>query len=145
MLQRPFKLLIVDDEPEVANVLSDCIKDLFPEAFDITIKIDAVEAFNYIKTERVLIAITDVNMPKINGDDLNLKIKGLHQGVRTIILTGGSSYMTAITCFRDGADGYISKPFQIDEIDETIQRTLDLILSWEKVFKKVTYANKKTA
>jgi len=142
MLQRPFKILIVDDDPDVSEILSSWIDDIFPKVFDITILKDPLKALTFTKNNGFLIVITDVNMPNVNGESLNLQLKNLNQGVRTIILTGGYSYMTAITCFRDGADGFISKPLNPSEIEETLQRVLDTILSWETVFKKVTDARK---
>ncbi|SMF38286.1 response regulator [Pseudobacteriovorax antillogorgiicola] len=145
MLHRPFKMVLVDDEPEIIDILSECIQDMFPGIFEVKIFSDPVNALEYIKEEAVLIVITDVRMPHINGDHLNLKIKQLGKGVQTIILTGNQSYMTAITCFRDGANGYISKPFEMVDIQKTIQSVLETILSWEKVFEKVTHQVKEAS
>ena len=139
MFQRPFKMALVDDEPEIVDILSECIKDMFPNVFDIAIFSDPVDALAYVEREAVLVLITDVRMPHINGDHLNLKVKQLQKGVQTIILTGNKSYTTSITCFRDGANGYIAKPFEMEDIQKTIQNVLDNIISWEKVFEKVTH------
>ena len=39
-----------------------------------------------------------------------------------------------MTCFRDGANGFISKPFDMDAIRATIQRSIDSLEAWEDVF-----------
>lgn len=142
MFSRPFKMVLVDDEPEIVDILSECIKDIFPDVFSIEQFTDPLKAWDYIEKEGVTIVITDVSMPQINGDHLNLKIKQLQHGIQTIILTGNQNYSTAVTCFRDGANGYIAKPFEMDDVQKTIQNSLDALISWEKVFHRVTHQPK---
>lgn len=138
MFNRPFPMVIVDDEQDIVDVLNDCISDIFPGIFSISVFNNPHEAFDFIKVNPVLIVITDVKMPFLNGDHLNLKIKQLGRGIQTIILTGNQNYTTTVTCFRDGANGYISKPFEADSIQTTIQRCIDSLESWEKVFSRFT-------
>ncbi len=136
MFVHPFKMAIVDDEQDIAMVLSDCIHDMFPDVFSIKFFDNPQIAFEFIKANSVLIVITDVKMPSLNGDHLNLKIKQLSRGIQTIILTGNQNYTTTMTCFRDGANGYIAKPFEMETIRTTIQRCIDSLEAWDEVFSK---------
>ena len=134
MFKRPFKMVLIDDEPEIVEILSECIKDMFPSTFDIAVFSDPEAALKYIENEGVTVVVTDVSMPKINGDHVNLKVKQMGVGIQTIILTGNQNMSTAMTCFRDGANGYIQKPFDMEEVQDSIQAVLNSLLSWEKVF-----------
>ena len=140
MFKRPFQMVLIDDEPAIVEILSECIQDMFPDTFNIAVFSDPMKALDYIENQGVTIVVTDVSMPKINGDHVNLKIKQMNRGIQTIILTGNQNYSIAVTCFRDGADGYIQKPFELEEVQDTIGTVLHSLLNWEKVFTAATHA-----
>lgn len=139
MFQRPYQMVIVDDDPDLVEVLNGYVDDSFPGEFAVTCFCDPELALEHIKENPVLVVLTDVKMSKLNGDQLNYQIKSLHRGIQTIILTGGSNYTTTLTCFLDGADGYLLKPISSNDIKQALGVLLNQLRNWEKVFVKVTH------
>jgi len=98
------------------------------------------KALEFIETNPVRIVVPAVRMPRVNGDQVILRVKQMGRGIKTVIITGNMSYTKAITCYNDGADGFIQKPFNPAEIQTTFQRVLACMESWEEVFRKIAHS-----
>ena len=106
------KILIVDDEPEIADLVSLYLQN---ENFTVYKFYSAIEALNCIGHEKLDMAILDVMMPEMNGFELCKKIRE-HYHYPIIMLTAKGEEIDKITGLTLGADDYIVKPFNLDEV-----------------------------
>ncbi|MCX6128916.1 MAG: response regulator [Proteobacteria bacterium] len=137
MFQKPYSLVILDDDQDVSDVLADYIHELFPDVFKIQTFDDPKLALKFIETNSVRLVFTDVRMPGLTGDQVNLQIKQMGQGIKTIIITGIISREQALNYYNQGVDAFVQKPFIPKEVQATIQRILDNIAAWEDVLYKI--------
>jgi DNA-binding NtrC family response regulator len=140
VFNKPYLMVMVDDQEDLSDILSEYLEDMCPGAFTIQSFHDPEKALEFIEKNPVRIVVTDVRMPRLNGDQINLRVKQMGRGIKTVIITGNMSYTKAVTCYNDGADGFIQKPFNPKEIRTTFQRVLDCMESWEEVFRKIAQA-----
>lgn len=116
------KILLVDDEPEIRDLLADLLED---EGYVIFQAGDGAEAFEIFKNEALDLVITDVRMPRRSGIELLKDIRNSHIEVDVIILTGQSDEVTAIDCLRAGAYDYLLKPVEdVDVLLTAVNRAL---------------------
>jgi len=107
------KLLVVEDERDLNEIIT---KELTAHGYVVDSCFDGIQAYEYLSVGEYDGAVLDVMMPKLNGFDLLKKIRA--DGIQTPIL-----FLTAKTSTKDiirgldlGADDYISKPFDLDEL-----------------------------
>ena len=106
-------ILIVDDEIEIAELISDALSD---EGFDTHICTDGEEALNYIVDNKELSAIIlDIMMPKMDGLTLCVKIRDKLK-CPIIFVTAKGSTVDVLVGLEMGGDDYITKPFVVEEL-----------------------------
>ncbi len=107
------KILIVDDDISIAELISDALED---EGFETVICTDGNKAYDYIiANENDISLITlDIMMPGISGDDLCRFIRN-RVSCPIIFISAKSKIQDAVKGFEVGADDYISKPFVVEE------------------------------
>lgn len=120
------KILVIDDEREIRDLLADLLEDEGYEVFQAENGVDGLEVFKNVKPDLVL---TDVRMPHKTGIDVLRDIResgSTDADVDVIILTGQSDEATAIDCLRAGAYDYLLKPIEeIDVLLTAINRALE--------------------
>ena len=107
------RLLLVDDEPMVVQVL----REHFAGRYDVdtaTSAHQAVEMFGQRRPDAVLL---DMKMPEVDGLTFLKFLRQVDPGVPVIIVTADSSLETAHACFKLGALGYVPKPFNLMYLD----------------------------
>ena len=102
------KILIVDDEKEIADLVELYLKNEF---FSVYKFYSAKEALKYIKNNEVDLAILDVMLPDGNGFELCKEIRSRYS-FPVIMLTAKEEEIDTITGLTLGADDYITKPFR---------------------------------
>ncbi len=124
------KILIVDDEPHIRMLLEQTLEELE----DHDVKLFSVEngekALEEIKTHQPALVFLDVMMPKINGLDVCDTVKNNWKmpNVFIVILTAKGQEYDKQKGNEVGADRYITKPFNPDEIMETALSVLGIEL-----------------
>ncbi len=113
-------ILIVDDEPEIADLVSLYLQN---ENFTVCKFYSAIQALNCIEHEKLDMAILDVMMPEMNGFELCKKIRE-HYHYPIIMLTAKGEEIDKITGLTLGADDYIVKPFQPLELVARVKAQL---------------------
>jgi len=108
-MAKDIRILIVDDEASVRNVLSQVLED---DGFGTTEAANGEEALEFLKKEPFSLVITDILMPGMTGIELLEKIKQLYPATQVIIITSHASLDTALTALRHGAYDYLFKPFE---------------------------------
>lgn len=126
------KILIVDDECEIADLVSLYLQN---ENFTVFKFYSPKEALACIEQEKLDMAILDVMMPTINGLDLCKKIREKHH-YPIIMLTAKGEEIDKITGLTLGADDYIVKPFQPLELVARVKAQLRRYKRYNSGFEK---------
>lgn len=106
------KILIVDDEQEIAELISDVLSDV---GFETTIKNDGYSAINEIENNQYDLILLDIMMPNISGIETCSKIREI-VSCPIIFVTAKNQTLDKLVGFEIGADDYITKPFVIEEL-----------------------------
>ena len=118
-LLKTLKILIVEDEKRLAQLLKDAISDHF---FSVIIAKDGNEGLKKFKTFKPDIIITDIMMPLCDGLDMTIKIKELDSFIPIIILSAHSDKEKLLKAIDVGISKYFIKPFDPDEVIEHINK-----------------------
>jgi two-component system cell cycle response regulator len=117
------KILLIDDEEEILDLLSRILKD---EGYEICIAKDGFEGLAQFEKYQPDLIISDVKMPRDNGIDILKQLKNTGAEVDVIILTGHSDEATAIECLKLGAYDYLVKPLEdINILIKAVNRALE--------------------
>lgn len=107
------RLLLVDDDPEIMDWLQ---LDLKMSGYIVDTATDGEQGLNKALNSKYDLIILDVMMPKINGYDVCQNIRKQNKEVPIILLTAKGTIDDKITGFNSGADDYLVKPFDIQEL-----------------------------
>jgi DNA-binding NtrC family response regulator len=115
------KILIVDDNPNMSTLLSDIL-----EIFDFVgcHASDGDEALEQLRCNKYDMVFTDLRMPKMDGFDLLRAIKSEHPGLPVVMVTGYSAAETRNEAMSEKADGFLNKPFKVNEIQSLLTSLL---------------------
>lgn len=118
-MKKQIKLLFVDDEERFLNGMTQRLKlrDMVVHSFN-----NGADALESAKKENYDIALIDLKMPGMDGEELLKKLKQKIPAMEVIILTGHGSEESAIRTFRGGAYEYLMKPCELDELMSAITR-----------------------
>ncbi len=115
----PPKVLLVDDEQEFVQTLSDRLNTRNYGSYPV---FDGQQALDFLDTETPDVMVLDLKMPGIGGVEVLKKTKSANPGVEIIILTGHGSEVDRKTCMDLGAFAYIHKPIDIKELTAIIDQ-----------------------
>jgi CheY-like chemotaxis protein len=123
---RDVRLLVVDDEPEVLNLLVPFLKK---QGYTVSEAQDGDQALEKILTERPNIVVLDVMMPGLSGWEISRYVRERSEldPVRIIMATGIGKDTNAATSPLYGADAYIDKPFRLDALHRTVKEVIQRI------------------
>ncbi len=119
MIDRPNKILIVDDEPNMLHMLSTVLRQ---DGFDPQTAETAQKALELASTENFDFILTDVRMPGMDGLQLLEHIRAQGIDVIVIVMSAYGNIELALEAMRKGAYDYISKPFKTDEVVLTLRK-----------------------
>lgn len=121
MLQIDVKILVIDDDPSIRNMLEIVLKK---SGYDVTCTDSGKSALEKLKKETFDLIISDIKMPDITGIDLLKKIKAINPEIPVILITAFASANDAVEAMKLGAEDYVTKPFNLDELRIIIHRAL---------------------
>ncbi|NCO69485.1 MAG: sigma-54-dependent Fis family transcriptional regulator, partial [Acidobacteria bacterium] len=116
------KVLIVDDEPVLQDVLSTLLRR---EGFEVVQALTAAEAVRQAEDQEIDLVLLDLMLPDRPGLEVLRELKERDSEVVVIVVTAYSSVETAITAMREGAFHYIPKPFKNQEVVLTVRKGLE--------------------
>ncbi|MCP5005941.1 MAG: sigma-54-dependent Fis family transcriptional regulator [Planctomycetes bacterium] len=117
------RLLLIDDDVNTVNGLK---KILSRENYDTSSATTGRDALKMVERIHFDIVITDMKLPDIGGFTIIEEIKRKDANTSVVMITAFSSVQTAIEAMKKGADHYLTKPINIDELELTLSRI------WEK-------------
>jgi DNA-binding NtrC family response regulator len=116
------KILIVDDDPLVADSLAVFLKS---RGYEIVAETDSHRAVRRLRDGNAIdLLLTDVNMPGLDGFALLQEARKLDTSIVTVMLTGYGTIESAVKAMRAGAEDYITKPVIDEEMLLTVERAL---------------------
>jgi DNA-binding NtrC family response regulator len=110
-------LLIVDDEEQFLESMK---KRLEVRDFNVTAVNRGEKAIEAARDHPVDIALVDLKMPGISGEETLLALKAEHDWMEVVILTGHGSTESAVECTKGGAYYYLQKPCELDRLLEVL-------------------------
>lgn len=121
-MENKIKLLIVDDE---VKFLESIAQRLEMRGFDVTKAQNGQEALDAAATDKFDLALLDLKMPGIDGQQVLGRLKAEHKFLEVIILTGHGSIDSAVECTRLGAFDYLPKPYELDNLLDVLKRAYE--------------------
>ncbi len=116
------RILVVDDEEAIRNGLAEVLRE---EGYEVEVAGEAQTALAKLRDELVDLICTDVRMPGMDGLELVDRVKQESPETEVIVITGFASLQSAVDAVKRGAEDYLSKPFDLDEVRLTVKRALE--------------------
>jgi CheY-like chemotaxis protein len=117
--ERPSRVLLVDDEREFVQTLTE---RLLMRDVGAAVVYDGEQALKFVQDEEPEVIVLDLKMPGISGVEVLRQIKETHPNIEVIILTGHGSEKDRQTCMELGAFAYLQKPVDIELLIETMKQ-----------------------
>jgi DNA-binding NtrC family response regulator len=114
-------VLVVDDEPKLCDLLASALSQSGIQVFTAG---NGLHALKVLEAEDIDLVISDWRMPGMDGPQLLAEIKTRYPHLPVIVMTAYSTVKNAVQSMRNGAFDYIAKPFDIDELDITVNKAL---------------------
>ncbi len=122
--ERPSKVLLVDDEREFVQTLSERLEMREVGSHAVY---DGESALDMVRQDEPEVMILDLKMPGIDGIEVLRRVKQESPDIEVIILTGHGSEADRETCMGLGAFAYLQKPVDIDVLSDTLKRANDKV------------------
>ncbi len=113
---------MVDDELNICNLLREVLSQ---EGYVIETCQAGQEALKKTEARNYDMLISDLKMPGISGIELIRSVKAASPDTATVLVTGYATVETAVEALRYGADDYVTKPFNIEELRKVVSRGLE--------------------
>jgi len=124
------KLLFIDDEQTFLKYLS---KRLVLDGFSVKTTFSGEEGVDIASKEDFDVAVVDLQMPGIDGIEVQRRLKDLQPNLPCIVLTGHGSVENALESGKYNAFKFLSKPVDMDTLIETIKAAYDFRIQQEKL------------
>jgi DNA-binding NtrC family response regulator len=122
-MAKKFNLLIVDDEEPLRVLLESELSD--SEEFAVDTAADGGQAINKIQAKVYDVILLDIRMPRVSGIEVLKFVQEYSPTTQVIILTNYADVKTAIETIKMGAYDFLAKPYDIDELFNTIHRAIE--------------------
>lgn len=116
------KLLVVDDEQDLLELL---VRRLQRKGYEVDSAVTAEDALKLLKNKDYDVAVYDIRLPKMDGIALLKETKLLQPETEILMLTGHGTIDTAIEAMKVGAFDYITKPYNLSELEATISKAYE--------------------
>lgn len=137
-----YKVLVIEDDEAIAAVIKDILIENNYSAEHLS---DGISALESVKKQAPDLLILDLGLPKLTGESVLTEVKKIYPNLPVIVLTAKNHTTDIVKGFELGADDYISKPFELEELlarvriklksDKDLKLTIDdLLLDPEKVY-----------
>ncbi len=115
-------LLVIDDEQSIRLIL----ENFLSEDYEVIAKNDGIQALEWLEGNLPDLIICDVQMPNMDGYEFLQKVRqrGFTKHTPVIMLSGTEGSKERVKCYRLGAQDYLTKPFNPEELEELIKKNL---------------------
>jgi len=112
-------VLLVDDDTALRKVLTD---ELRRSGFLVTPTPDAETALREVESRPFDVAVVDLNLPGISGEDFIRELRERATSIEVIVLTGHATVESAVRTLKDGAYDFLTKPCSLEELEVAIRK-----------------------
>lgn len=120
-MERKYKLLLVEDELKLAQIIKDELQHV---GYRVDMASDGKEASKLFELHEYALAILDINLPIKSGLVLCKEIREVNKSIPIIMLTAVGEIQDKLAAFSIGADDYLVKPFHFDELFARVKALL---------------------
>ena len=141
------KILIVEDEKSISNILENILSDEI-QGSEITIAENGLDAYKLIEKNDFDLIISDIKMPKLSGNELLSQSLSIKPESVFLMISGHADIETAVSCLKNGAYDFISKPIDINRLITSVKNALekkDLQNTKNSLIKENTQLKKKVS
>ncbi len=114
-------VLVVDDDPLVRQTVVSIIRQY---GYGVAAAASGEEALLQLSRAPSRLVLTDVRLPSMSGLDVLRQIRSRHPQVRVAMISGHGSVELAVQAMQEGAEDFLTKPFDIGRVTEVLERTL---------------------
>ena len=117
------RVLVVEDDPDLSRLMA---THLASEGYDVARASEAAAALELVGAGCVDVVVLDLMLPRISGDGLLVRLRE-REGTRdlpVIVVSAKDAVWTRVDLLRLGADDYLTKPFDLDELTARIEALL---------------------
>lgn len=107
------RVLLVDDEIDFVAILAE---RLAARGLSVQIALSGDEALAKLRQEQIDVVVLDISMPGMNGIEALSQIKEIRPAVKVILLTGYGSIDSGLRGLKLGADNYLMKPVETEDL-----------------------------
>jgi DNA-binding response OmpR family regulator len=111
------RILIVDDESDLLDMLT---AYFLSSKYEVDTATNGLEALAAVSQQRPDVVLLDIHMPEMNGIEALKGIMKIDQSIAVIMVTGNTQLSITVDAIRNGAFGYIPKPFDFRYLDHLI-------------------------
>jgi len=111
------KILVVDDEPELCNLFSKIMTEM---GYEVSTAVGDWQGLAKIRENPPDILFLDIKMPQMDGLECLRRIKKIKRKFVVVVMTGYGDIESAREAMRLGADEFISKPFDLDDLKRLV-------------------------
>ena len=123
MNKAPFRILVVDDEPNIRSGLKMALEE---SSYEVTTAADATEAWSLFRRRPYQLVITDLKMPgPLSGLDLVRDIKQGWPETLILVITAHGTVETAVEAMRFGAHDYLAKPVDLEILGHQVRNAFE--------------------
>jgi DNA-binding NtrC family response regulator len=120
-MDKQARVLIIDDDENISKVLQTILEE---DGYAADTADTARKGIELSESAFYNLALIDVRLPDMEGIELLTKLKKTKPKMRKIIVTGYPTLQNAVAAVNKGADGYVMKPFDVENILATIKQQL---------------------
>ena len=132
MTDRPYKILVVDDEEDIQPLFSQRMRrDIRAGRYEFVFVGTGLEALERLNADPTIdMVVTDINMPEMDGLTLLDQIPNVDPNIRSIIISAYGDMKNIRTAMNRGAFDFVTKPLDFADLQVTIDRTLRHVVEW---------------
>ena len=116
------RVIVIDDEVNAAAALETLLKE---DGYEVTRANDARTGLQLLEKEEPDVVLTDLRMPGMDGLELLTRIKQIRPEIMVILMTAYGTVKTAVKAMKLGAEDYLGKPIDVEELEFVLQKVLE--------------------
>lgn len=135
------KILVIDDDPATLELLQIRLE---AEGYEVAVVPDGESGLKRIESEKPSLVILDIQLPRMSGMEVLTEIKKERTPMSVVMITAYGSEDIAIESMRQGADDYLTKPIDHNELIASVKRNLEknrLMLNTERLIRMLKNSN----
>jgi DNA-binding NtrC family response regulator len=112
------RVVIADDEETARHTLGQILGE---DGYEVSLAADGEEALRLVAQESPDILLTDLKMPRLDGEELLARVRRGYPDVAVVMMTAHGTIRSAVKALREGAEDYLTKPIDVEELEHLLE------------------------